>query len=74
MTSKTDRRNFLKGSLGVLAASVPQRNAARRANFSTGFKPMRINTSGVTINAVVGGSGPPVLMLHGYPLVAYLEA
>jgi len=67
MTSKTDRRNFLKGSLGVLAATVPQRNAATGTNLFPGFKPMRINTSGATINAVVGGSGPPVLMLHGYP-------
>ena len=28
---------------------------------------MRINTSGATISAVVGGSGRPVLLLHGYP-------
>jgi len=67
MTSKTDRRNFLKGSLGVVAASMPQRNPAAGTNLFPGFKPMRINTNGATINAVVGGSGPPVLMLHGYP-------
>jgi haloacetate dehalogenase len=67
MTSKTDRRNFLKGSLGVVAASMPQRNPAAGTNLFPGFKPMRINTSGATINAVVAGSGPPVLMLHGYP-------
>src|SRR5215475_11506819 len=67
MTSKTDRRNFLKGLARVLAASVPQRNAAPESNLFPGFKPMRINTSGATINAVVGGTGPPVLMLHGYP-------
>ena len=86
MTSKTHRRNFLKSSLGMLAAgqgasvlaasaqrtnpaAQPQqtRNGAARANFFPGFKSMRINTSGATINAVVGGSGPPVIMLHGYP-------
>src|SRR3990170_8634925 len=42
-------------------------NAAAGANLFPGFKSMRIDTSGATINAVVGGSGPPVLMLHGYP-------
>jgi haloacetate dehalogenase len=28
---------------------------------------MDIKTSGATIHAVVGGSGPPVILLHGYP-------
>ncbi len=32
-----------------------------------GFARHRIDVPGVTINAVVGGSGPPVLLLHGYP-------
>ena len=32
-----------------------------------GFEHCRIRTSGATINLVVGGNGPPVLMLHGYP-------
>ena len=86
MTSKMHRRNFVKGSLAMLAAgqeaslaaaSAQQKNQAARpqqtrngtagANFFPGFKSMRINTSGATINAVVGGSGPPVLLLHGYP-------
>lgn len=32
-----------------------------------GFKQRRVRTSGATINLVLGGKGPPVLMLHGYP-------
>ena len=32
-----------------------------------GFKPKRVRASGATINLVHGGSGPPVLLLHGYP-------
>lgn len=37
-----------------------------------GFTPERIKTSGgVTINAVKGGSGPPLLLLHGAPLTLY---
>lgn len=32
-----------------------------------GFSDTRIDVDGVTIAASVGGSGPPVLLLHGYP-------
>ena len=32
-----------------------------------GFEYRRVDVGGVTINCAVGGSGPPVLMLHGYP-------
>jgi len=82
MAAKIHRRNFLKSSLGVLAAGkgaslltasaqetrAPQdRNVAGSVALFKGFKPMRIETKGATINAVVGGSGPPVLLLHGHP-------
>ena len=32
-----------------------------------GFDRKDIHTSATTIHAVVGGSGPPLLLLHGYP-------
>jgi haloacetate dehalogenase len=32
-----------------------------------GFERKTIQTSGADIHCVVGGSGPPVLLLHGYP-------
>lgn len=32
-----------------------------------GFETKRIAVGEVTINCVIGGSGPPVLMLHGFP-------
>ena len=35
--------------------------------FFPGFSQRRIQTSGAVINTVSGGSGPPVLLLHGYP-------
>ena len=35
--------------------------------FFTGFEQRRIETSGAEINLVIGGSGPPLLLLHGYP-------
>ena len=33
----------------------------------SGFTQRRIETSGASINLVTGGSGPPLLLLHGYP-------
>ena len=32
-----------------------------------GFTTTRVDTGDATINAVHGGSGPPVLLLHGFP-------
>jgi haloacetate dehalogenase len=37
------------------------------AEFFPGFEQRRIATSGAEINLVTGGSGPPMLLLHGYP-------
>lgn len=32
-----------------------------------GFERRQLETSGTTINFVIGGDGPPLLLLHGYP-------
>ena len=32
-----------------------------------GFETRRVETSGATIHARIGGRGPPLLLLHGYP-------
>jgi haloacetate dehalogenase len=32
-----------------------------------GFERVRVEAEGVSVNAVRGGEGPPVLLLHGYP-------
>jgi haloacetate dehalogenase len=45
------------------SATVP----ASTTSMFDGFKPVKIQTRDATINVVVGGSGPPVLLLHGYP-------
>jgi haloacetate dehalogenase len=37
------------------------------AEFFPGFEQRRVATSGAEINLVTGGSGPPLLLLHGYP-------
>jgi haloacetate dehalogenase len=36
-------------------------------DFFPGFTQREVKTSGATINLVTGGSGPPLLLLHGYP-------
>src|SRR3989440_684366 len=36
-------------------------------DFFPGFEHRRVATSGAEINLVTGGSGPPLLLLHGYP-------
>ena len=37
------------------------------ADFFPGFEKRCVATSGAEINLVTGGSGPPLLLLHGYP-------
>ena len=37
------------------------------AHLFPGFRAERIETSELAIHCVVGGSGPPLLLLHGYP-------
>ncbi|WP_311969507.1 alpha/beta hydrolase [Pseudomonas baltica] len=32
-----------------------------------GFAPLQVNTSDVAFKGVIGGAGPPLLLLHGYP-------
>src|SRR5258708_8971812 len=35
--------------------------------YTTLFRSLTTKTSGATINFVTAGSGPPLLLLHGYP-------
>jgi haloacetate dehalogenase len=57
----------------ALATSVrAQQPAAAAAPPIVGFTTERVRTSGgVTIHAVKGGNGPPLLLLHGAPLTHY---
>ena len=69
-----NRRDLLKqvtalgvaSSLSVRPASA-QAPAVDTAKWFPGFKPFRVKTSGAEINGVIGGSGPPILLLHGAP-------
>jgi haloacetate dehalogenase len=69
------RRSFLE-ALAVIASGTAAQGAPAMAqplgttspvNFFPGFRHETIQTSGTTINVFVGGDGPPVLLLHGYP-------
>jgi haloacetate dehalogenase len=73
------RRELLeRTALAAGAAALVTRKAAAQGSasdsepawkkfFGPGFRNERVKTSGAEINAVVGGSGPPVLMFHGAP-------
>jgi haloacetate dehalogenase len=78
----SDRRDLLRkaAALGI-GTIVSVRSASSRATlgsdqaepspgaarFFPGFKQLTAKTSGATINCVTAGSGPPLLLLHGYP-------
>jgi haloacetate dehalogenase len=51
------------GGLG----QVDAQQSGGSAYLFPGFKALKVQISGATINVVVGGSGPPLLLLHGAP-------
>src|ERR1700675_2041910 len=79
--SHPGRREFLKdsvalalGSAALESTSLASDLLAERAylqqpsaEWFPGFKREQITTTGATINAVHGGKGSPVLLLHGIP-------
>jgi haloacetate dehalogenase len=63
-----DRRAFLKTALAASAALATEvQVGAQSSTFFPGFVTQKIQTSGATIHTVRGGSGPPLLLIHGYP-------
>jgi haloacetate dehalogenase len=49
-------------------AGCPQNAAMTAADLLPGFRHLDIPTAeGVHIHTVVGGEGPPLLLLHGHP-------
>ncbi|HSC14008.1 MAG TPA: alpha/beta hydrolase [Gammaproteobacteria bacterium] len=78
MTDSIDRRAVLRNaSLLVTAAALGRATAAQESAPAPlppfpGFTAHDVPTSGgVTIHAVKGGSGPPLLLLHGAPQTHY---
>ncbi|HEY4212403.1 MAG TPA: alpha/beta hydrolase [Steroidobacteraceae bacterium] len=78
----TNRRSVLRAGVAVAvgAALGTSRNGQAAdatavvdaspadARLLPGFKVHKVKTSGATLHTVVGGSGPPLLLIHGAPL------
>jgi haloacetate dehalogenase len=70
------KRDFFKHSAAAAAGLVAGRMTsfastqapAGTSPFFPGFKTFKVQTSGAIINGVIGGQGPPLLLLHGAPL------
>ena len=66
-----DRRDFMKtvaaGAVLTVDGEAARAQAPALSALFPGFETRRIATSGATINVVRGGSGPPLLLIHGYP-------
>ena len=77
MNNATTRKSFLLNSGGVLLSTLLSSGTAAipaekyeptdSESFFPGFKKISVKTSGAIINGVIGGSGPPLLLIHGYP-------
>jgi haloacetate dehalogenase len=76
----SDRRRVLGAGMALAAGAMLSRNPAAQAAEATadkgpgdakllpGFKVERVKTSGAELHTVIGGSGPPLLLIHGAPL------
>src|ERR1700722_17877400 len=71
----TTRRDLLQQSALAAAGALLTRHAQAQTKdplwkrlYPAGFRNERIKTTGAEINTVIGGSGPPLLLLHGAPL------
>jgi haloacetate dehalogenase len=70
-----NRREILQLATAALAsglvvpsrAQTPAAGAGNTLRFFPGFKSAKVTTSGAEINLVHGGSGPPLLLMHGAP-------
>src|SRR4029450_1842114 len=63
-----DRRAFLKTTLAASAALATEAQVTTQSPaLFPGFVTREIQTSGATIHTLRGGSGPPLLLIHGYP-------
>jgi haloacetate dehalogenase len=62
--------SLIPGSRTARAADAQPATDARAADAKLlpGFRVERVRTSGAELHAVIGGSGPPLLLIHGAPL------
>lgn len=68
-----DRCAILTGGAAIAITAVAARTAgavvsdAAAPPFFSGFRTLDIDAGGVRFAGVIGGAGPPLLLLHGYP-------
>jgi haloacetate dehalogenase len=62
-----ERRNLLVQSLSAASLTLAPHASAQSTSLFAGFKTEDIKTSGATIRTLHKGSGPPLLLLHGFP-------
>src|SRR4029450_9790344 len=72
MTHPTTRRDWLTqmAALGIAASAgraLEAQTVSDTTRFFPGFKSFKVQPSGPEINGVIGGQGPPILLLHGAP-------
>lgn len=72
--NSSPRREFIKAASFLALGSAlikPETSIAQPGSLDErlfpGFKVSKIETSGATIHTLIGGEGPPVLLLHGAP-------
>ncbi len=59
---------MLAGARPARAADAPSDSSPVDARLLPGFRVEKVQTSGATLHTVIGGSGPPLLLIHGAPL------
>ena len=62
-----DRRDFLMTTLVASMTAADVQVNAQSPRLFPGFTARRVQTSGAVIHTLVGGSGPPLLLIHGHP-------
>jgi len=62
-----DRRTILAGGAALALTPLRSATAAEPPPFFHGYRTLDVEAGGVHFAGVIGGSGPPLLLVHGYP-------
>jgi haloacetate dehalogenase len=62
-----DRRTMLAGGAVLAIAPAGSPTAGEPPPFFQGYRVLDVEAGGVRFAGVIGGSGPPLLLVHGYP-------